>query len=54
MVHEGFGKGSASQLHMLVNPKEESVANLDKVTEGVSYIIADEIVHSTETSDLIR
>jgi hypothetical protein len=46
--------GSANQLFRLVNPREEAISNVDKVTEGVSHIIADEIVHSSEAADLIR
>jgi hypothetical protein len=38
----------------LINPKEETVATLDKVTEGVSHILADEIVHSKEAVDQIK
>ncbi len=36
-----------------MNPKDETVANLKKVTEGVIHILADEIAHSKEAMDLI-
>ena len=37
-----------------MNPKDETVANLKKVTEGIIHILADEIVHSKEAADQIR
>ena len=46
--------GSANQLYKMVSSKDEALSNVDKVTEGVSHIIADEIIHSSEAADLIR
>jgi hypothetical protein len=45
--------GSTTPLFKLVNPSDDTVASLEKVTEGVTHILADEIVHSKEAADLI-
>ena len=53
-VHNCLITGSPSQLYRLINPKEDTVASLEKVSEGVSHILADEIVHSKEAVEQIK